>query len=961
MTDIDIDNDNGADTAAHSASSTRNGTVAAAGATVTVTVADSMSSHAPRSSVSTTPNDPLHTVVHADGHCRKVSGDSSRSRAGAVTPPMLPLPSITNVIVLADRYLEADPNLPEQVESMEGVIPDDMVPHLPPSSLSWVTSHHLLSTFALMGLKAMHAAKCLQTLRNAMGRLKRRTMMKKARDVQPSPVDDALPPSSQDQLTDEHRTPTIAADGHSTSASSHVTAASSTICLPVPVAGPDEILVPLLFGATPLPTPSTLVLSNAAFLSLVRQAFFKALKGANENHPLLFSLCREVTERRKSIIILLAGTSGTGKSTLASLLAERLRLSCIVSTDSIRHMLRDRYPRQQHPRLHVSTYEADQLCAQQIVQAGESTNTDSSVPPESDRASPAVVGDKQRLGRKKLLYGYKSQSLLVLHHLSTLLHAHASNHESIIVEGVHLLPKIIVRFMMSLPGCVPFLIFISNEVKHRERFAIRTKYMTLDPQHNRYVSSFHNIRAIQKYLVAKAEKRMIPCIDNTNVDRSVAAIHSVLIRCMPHVAAGQSLFDPVSKRCTLMHSELKLSQDAAWSSKAMQRIIRMKVDKKVLFNRLFAGKSDADNNENEQQPSMSTLGRHDQPHAPTPGQISSPSAVASRQPSAPTSPPFQPSLPSSPPMHLRTLDDSSILRMHDATAAAASTSQPTAHRPRLYSDPRSYRCSPSSSRSAALRSHSTRHYSRPSSKHCHGGRIPVNGHDQSHSSSSSGMKRTHSAADVERMKHESSAAVLSPPTPATPSIEPIVSPDVHPAAPSERDRPLPSSMRLPTAAMGRSSTGLGVNDSRSLPPAMPPVDSEDESSSGGSDAETEVADVRGVRFARFHPRSHAGLETGSTITPSLYSHSYDERDVEGETDREGGDEEMDGVDDVNMDTIAQESDEEEEDQPDDEDNDDEPADVHGYGVQNQQGEAITQPSSTIHSRSQLPRISLASS
>ena len=40
------------------------------------------------------------------------------------------------------------------------------------------------------------------------------------------------------------------------------------------------------------------------------------------------------------MIILLTGTSGTGKSTLASLLADRLRFTTVISTDHIREMLR---------------------------------------------------------------------------------------------------------------------------------------------------------------------------------------------------------------------------------------------------------------------------------------------------------------------------------------------------------------------------------------------------------------------------------------------------------------------------------------------------------------------------------------------------------------------------------------------------------------------------------------------
>ena len=59
-----------------------------------------------------------------------------------------------------------------------------------------------------------------------------------------------------------------------------------------------------------------------------------------------------------SMIILLGGTSGTGKSTLASLIASRLGISCTLSTDSIRHIQRNFISKTENPILFASTYEA---------------------------------------------------------------------------------------------------------------------------------------------------------------------------------------------------------------------------------------------------------------------------------------------------------------------------------------------------------------------------------------------------------------------------------------------------------------------------------------------------------------------------------------------------------------------------------------------------------------------------
>jgi 2-phosphoglycerate kinase len=58
------------------------------------------------------------------------------------------------------------------------------------------------------------------------------------------------------------------------------------------------------------------------------------------------------------MIVLLGGTSGTGKSTVSSLLASRFGISTVLSTDSIRHILRNFMSTEESPVLFASTYEA---------------------------------------------------------------------------------------------------------------------------------------------------------------------------------------------------------------------------------------------------------------------------------------------------------------------------------------------------------------------------------------------------------------------------------------------------------------------------------------------------------------------------------------------------------------------------------------------------------------------------
>ena len=63
---------------------------------------------------------------------------------------------------------------------------------------------------------------------------------------------------------------------------------------------------------------------------------------------------------------------------------------------------------------------------------------------------------------------------MVMESLDRLISSCAARHESLVCEGVHLSLNFVVQLMQRHPTIVPFLIYISNEDKHKERFAVST-------------------------------------------------------------------------------------------------------------------------------------------------------------------------------------------------------------------------------------------------------------------------------------------------------------------------------------------------------------------------------------------------------------------------------------------------------------------------------------------------------
>ncbi|PKA45908.1 2-phosphoglycerate kinase [Apostasia shenzhenica] len=331
---------------------------------------------------------------------------------------------------------------------------------------------------------------------------------------------------------------------------------------------------------------TTVVVPRETFLTVVCDAL-SAYKYVSPNQRTDLLLACRIRERKESVTILLCGTSGCGKSTLSALLGSRLGITTVISTDSIRHMMRSFVDEKENPLLWSSTYHAGECLdpvavaeakakrkakrlagvSQSILKEGLSDNAFSG---KCDNQSSEIISKRQMA-----IEGFKAQSEMVIDSLDRLITAWEDRQQSVIVEGVHLSLNFVMGLMKKHPSIIPFMIYITNEDKHMERFAVRAKYMTLDPAKNKYVKYIRNIRTIQDYLCNRADKHLVPKINNTNVDRSVAAIHATLFSCLRRQGAGEQLYDPATNTVPIINEEYR-NQCAAnsQSSKRMFQLIQ---------------------------------------------------------------------------------------------------------------------------------------------------------------------------------------------------------------------------------------------------------------------------------------------------------------------------------------------------------------------------------------------------
>jgi 2-phosphoglycerate kinase len=208
---------------------------------------------------------------------------------------------------------------------------------------------------------------------------------------------------------------------------------------------------------------------------------------------------QRVEELDLPFIVLIGGTTGTGKSTVATQLAARLGITRIISTDAIREVMRSMFSERIMPALHTSSFEAAHAIRGPIPRT----------------ADPVIVGFEQQV---------RAVSVAV----EALIERSVLEGTDLIIEGAHLVPGFIESPDWSPPWedkavVVPIVITVDDEDVHRSHFFLREMEAG---QRNveRYLSHFEDIRKIQKFIRTQAEQRNVPVIASYSLDATLATV-----------------------------------------------------------------------------------------------------------------------------------------------------------------------------------------------------------------------------------------------------------------------------------------------------------------------------------------------------------------------------------------------------------------------------------------------------
>jgi 2-phosphoglycerate kinase len=192
---------------------------------------------------------------------------------------------------------------------------------------------------------------------------------------------------------------------------------------------------------------------------------------------------RRLDRLDRPLVVLIGGTTGVGKSTLATMLAARLGVNRVIATDVIRQVLRAFFTVEAMPTVHYSAFEAGGVA------------------------------------------GYRDQAERVGTGIAAIVDRAANEGKPVVVEGVHVVPGGVHPRVRERCVLVEALVIVDDPELHRAHFGLRPGTRPAE----RYLARFDDIRRLQDHLWARARSERVAIVDNENVDGALARLMELVL------------------------------------------------------------------------------------------------------------------------------------------------------------------------------------------------------------------------------------------------------------------------------------------------------------------------------------------------------------------------------------------------------------------------------------------------
>ncbi|GMQ80945.1 MAG: 2-phosphoglycerate kinase [Rhodothermia bacterium] len=232
---------------------------------------------------------------------------------------------------------------------------------------------------------------------------------------------------------------------------------------------------------------------------LADRAFRAIRMNAGDEIAIRYQQWREFGISGKPLILLIGGTTGSGKSTIGSELAHRLDIVRTQSTDMLREVMRLMIPARLLPTLHTSSFAAYKMF-------------------------PQWESEHKGMEEPSMIAGYLSQAEQVGVGIEGVLKRAENERVSLILEGVHAHPALQQQIAdQSYALVVPIILAVLKKKRLRRRLVGRGQAIT-SRRSERYLENFDHIWNLQSFLLDEADHFNIPIIQNLDEDEAIRSI-----------------------------------------------------------------------------------------------------------------------------------------------------------------------------------------------------------------------------------------------------------------------------------------------------------------------------------------------------------------------------------------------------------------------------------------------------
>ncbi len=220
-------------------------------------------------------------------------------------------------------------------------------------------------------------------------------------------------------------------------------------------------------------------------------------KELDQHYADYYLIWNDFIDSGRPLLVLLGGVPGTGKSTVATELANALGIVRTQSTDMLREVMRILIPERVSPPLHTSSFNAGR-----VVGSGDIY----------------TVKDEENL-----LYGFQRQTELVEVACQAVLQRALNERVSMILEGVHIRPTLLQHLSESDAVIAPFTLCVLDKeslVSHIKGRRVKTRQRRAA----RYLEKIDDIWQLQSALLSEADSADIQILNNLDREETVGEI-----------------------------------------------------------------------------------------------------------------------------------------------------------------------------------------------------------------------------------------------------------------------------------------------------------------------------------------------------------------------------------------------------------------------------------------------------